>query len=136
MPQPASQPEVEQRYADVNNLDFGIEPTLSQSIQDILQQGARQEIPNVRAFTTGFERAAARHGWDLAGLNTGPALRMAREQIRTGLNQLRQGQEAIRLARESLLEAVTLDDINEDMEAELRRLLAQINEALNHRVIP
>jgi serine/threonine protein kinase len=136
MPQPASQPEVEQRYADVNNLDFGIEPTLSQSIQDILQQGARQEIPNVRAFTTGIERAAARHGWDLAGLNTGPALRMAREQIRTGLNQLRQGQEAIRLARESLLEAVTLDDINEDMEAELRRLLAQINEALNHRVIP
>jgi hypothetical protein len=29
-----------------------------------------------------------------------------------------------------------MDDINEDMEAELRRLLAQINEALNHRVIP
>jgi hypothetical protein len=63
-------------------------------------------------------------------------LRTAREQVRFGLTQLRQGQEAIRAARESLLEAAILDDINEDMEAELRRLLAQINEALNHRVIP
>ena len=136
MPQPASQAEVEQRYADVNHLDFGVEPTLSASLQDLLQKGARQDLPNVRAFRTGLERVAARHGWDLPGLHTVPTLREAREQIRAGLAALRQGQEALRIARESLLEAVILDDINEDMEAELRRLLAQINEALNHRVIP
>ena len=136
MPQPASQAEVEQRYADVNHLDFGVEPTLSASLQDLLQKGARQDLPNVRAFRTGLERVAARHGWDLPGLHTIPTLREAREQIRAGLAALRQGQEALRIARESLLEAVILDDINEDMEAELRRLLAQINEALNHRVIP
>jgi serine/threonine protein kinase len=136
MPQPASQSEVEQRYADINHLDFGVEPTLSSSLQALLEQGARQDLPNVRAFASGLERVAGRHGWDLPGLRTIPALRDAREQLRAGLAQLREGQEAIRAARESLLEAVILDDINEDMEAELRRLLAQINDALNHRVIP
>jgi len=136
MPQPASQAEVEQRYADVNHLDFGIEPTLSASLQELLQKGARQDLPNVRAFRAGLERVAVRHGWDLQGSHTVPTLREAREQIRTGLAELRRGQDALRSAREILLEAVILDDINEDMEAELRRLVAQINEALNHRVIP
>jgi serine/threonine protein kinase len=136
VPQPASQAEVEERYADVNHLDFGVEPSLSPALQELLQQGARQEIPNVRAFVGGLERVAARHGWDLPGLHTIPALRQAREQMRAGLAQLRVGQDALRTARECLLEAVILDDINEDLEAELRRLLAQINEALNHRVIP
>jgi serine/threonine protein kinase len=136
MPQPASQAEVEQRYADINHLDFGVEPSLSPSLQNLLEQGARRELPNVRAFVNGLERVAGRHGWDLPGMRTIPALRDAREQLRTGLAQLREGQEAIRAARESLLEAVILDDINEEMEAELRRLLAQINDALNHRVIP
>ncbi|MBN1201740.1 MAG: hypothetical protein JXJ20_07790 [Anaerolineae bacterium] len=136
MPQPAAQDEVEQRYADVDHLDFGVEPTLSASLQDLLQRGARHDLPDVRAFVTGLERAAGRLGWDLPGLHTLPALREARQYMRNGLAQLRQGQEAIRTARESLLEAVILDDINEDMEAELRRLLTQINEALNCRVIP
>lgn len=136
MPQPASQAEVEQRYANVNHLDFGVEPTLSPSLQDLLQRGARQELNTVDDFMTGLERVAGRHGWDLPGLHTVPALREARQQMRAGLAALRQGQEAFRIARENLLEAVILDDINEDMEAELRRLLAQINEALNHRVIP
>jgi serine/threonine protein kinase len=136
MPQPASQAEVEQRYADVNNLDFGVEPTLSPGLQDLLQRGARQALSNIQTFIDGLQHVAGRHGWDLPGTPTVPALREARERVRTGLAQLRQGQEAVRAARESLLEAVILDDINEDMEAELRRLLAQINEALNHRVIP
>lgn len=136
MPQPASQAEVEQRYADVNHLDFGIEPTLSASLQALLQKGARQDLPNVRAFRTGLEHVAIRHGWELPGSHTVPTLREAREQVRAGLAELRRGQDALRAARETLLEAVILDDINEDMEAELRRLLAQINEALNHRVIP
>jgi PAS domain S-box-containing protein len=94
------------------------------------------------------ERLRARHwdGWNRV-METGvtrygsevlavPALRKAREQTRSALAHLRQGQEVLRAARDSLLEAATLDDLNEDMEAELRRLLAQINEALNHRVIP
>ncbi|WP_119072287.1 hypothetical protein [Aggregatilinea lenta] len=136
MPQPASQAEVEQRYSDVNNLDFGIEPTLSQTIQDVLQRGARRDIPNVRTFVAGLERAALRLGWELPGQHTSPGLRDARSRMRAGLAELRDGQDALRRARESLLEAVILDDINEDMEAELRRLLAQINDTLNARVIP
>ncbi len=136
MPQPASQAEVEQRYASVDHLDFGVEPMLSPSLQDLLQHGARQELSTIEEFIVGLEHVAGRHGWDRPGLHSTPALREARTQMREGLAALRQGQEALRAARERLLEAVILDDINEDMEAELRRLLAQINHALNHRVIP
>jgi serine/threonine protein kinase len=136
MPQPASQAEVERRYSNVNALDFSTEPDLSASVQDLLQRGARQEFNTIRDFLTALERVAARHGWDLPSGPTVPALREARDRVRFGLSQLRHGQEALREARESLLEAVILDDINEDMETELRRLLAQINQALNNRVIP
>jgi serine/threonine protein kinase len=136
MPQPASQSEVEQRYADVNSLDFGVEPSLSSTLQEILQQGARQELSDIRVFMAGLERVAGRHGWEFAGTPTVPALREARDQIRASLADLRRGQDALRDARERLLEAVILDDINEDIEAEIRRLLGQINDALNHRVIP
>lgn len=135
-PQPASQAEVEHRYSDVDHLDFGVEPTLSPMLQDLLQRGARQEISTIREFITGLERVASRHGWDLPGTPITPALRAARKHVREGLQDLRRGQEALRLARDRLVEAAILDDINEDMEAELRRLLAQINDALNHRVIP
>lgn len=136
MPQPASQAEVEQRYANVKQLDFGVEPSLSPALQELLQQGARQELGTVRDFGSRLARIAGRHGWDLPGAHTVPALREAREAVRAGLAQVRAGQDALREAREKLLEAVILDDINEDMEAEVRRLLAQINDALNHRVIP
>lgn len=136
VPQPASQTEVEERYRDVNDLDFGVEPSLSMALQELLQEGARQEIPTVRAFISELEKVAAKLGWAFTGLHTVTGLREARDHMRAGLVKLREGQDALRAARESLLEAVILDDINEDMEAELRRLLAQINEALNHRVIP
>ncbi len=136
MPQPASQAEVDARYSDVNELDFGVEPTLSPGLQELLQQGARQSLPDARAFIAGLERVAARHGWHFPGMHTSPALQQAREQIRAGLDQIRQGQEAMRVARECLLEAMILDEINEELEAELRRLLSQINTALHYRVIP
>lgn len=136
MPQPASQADVDTRYSDVNDLDFGVEPTLSPGMQELLQQGARQSLPDARAFIAGLERVAARHGWHFAGMHTSAALQQAREQIRAGLDQIREGQEAMRLARESLLEAMILDEINEELEAELRRLLNQINTALHYRVIP
>ncbi len=135
-PQPASQAEVERRYSDVNHLDFGVEPTLSPVLQDLLQRGARQELSTIREFAAGLERVAGRLGWDLPGMPIAPALREARAQIRAGLQDLRRGQDALRAARDQLVEAAILDDISEDMEAELRRLLTQINEALNHRVIP
>jgi len=136
MPQPASQAEVDARYSDVNELDFGVEPTLSPGLQELLQQGARQSLPDARAFIAGLERVAARHGWHFPGMHTSPALQQAREQIRAGLDQIREGQEAMRVARECLLEAMILDEINEELEAELRRLLSQINTALHYRVIP
>lgn len=135
-PQPATQAEVERRYSDVKHLDFGVEPSLSPALQDLLQQGARQELSTIQAFQAGMQRVAARHGWDFAGTPAPPALREAREQLRAGLQALRAGQEALRTARDQLLDAAILDDINEEMEAEIRRLLAQINDALNHRVIP
>lgn len=136
VPQPASQAEVEERYQDVNHLDFGVEPSLSPGLQDLLQDGARHSLANARAFITGLERIAARHGWHFSGMHTSPALQQAREQVRAGLEQIRSGQDAMRIARENLLEAMILDEINEELEAELRRLLSQINTALNHRVIP
>ena len=105
-------------------------------MQELLQQGARQSLPDARAFIAGLERVAARHGWHFPGMHTSPALQQAREQIRAGLDQIRQGQEAMRVARECLLEAMILDEINEELEAELRRLLSQINTALHYRVIP
>src|SRR5690606_13854228 len=39
-PQPGSQQEVEDRYRDVTDLDFGMEPTLSTALQTLLQRGA------------------------------------------------------------------------------------------------
>ena len=135
-PQPGSQAEVESRYAGVDSLDFGVEPGLSHALQELLQAGAQQELATIRDFSSRLEQIAVLHGWELPGLHTVPALRAAREEVQAGLAELRQGQDALRAARERLVEAMILDDINEDMEAELRRLLAQINDALNHRVIP
>ncbi len=135
-PQPGSQAEVERRYSDVDHLDFGVEPTLSPALQELLQRGAHQELDTIEDFLHGLEHVAGRHGWDFPGAPIVPGLREAREQVRAGLQELRRGQDALRAARERLVDAAILDDINEDMEAELRRLLAQINNALNHRVIP
>ena len=77
-----------------------------------------------------------RFGWSFPGQNAAPVLDKARDFAREGLVKLRESQEAVRVAREFLLEAATLDDINEDMENELRRLLSSIGDFLNSRVIP
>ena len=135
-PQPASREEVARRYADVEALDFGPEPTLSAALQALLQRGARQELSTMDEFLEGLRHVAARYGWEAEGLPTVPALREARRRTREGLQAIRAGQEALRHARELLMEAAILDEINEDVEAELRRLLSRISDALNHRVIP
>jgi hypothetical protein len=56
--------------------------------------------------------------------------------MRRGLKQLREGELAIREARDLFREALILDGITGDLEDELRRLVKEVNELLNHRVIP
>ena len=135
-PQPGSMQEVEARYEGVDNLDFSMEPTLSKQIQSLLSAGAQKKILNATAFLGELQRAAIRYGWSFSGQNSAPPLAQAREQVRSGLAKLRESQEAARLAREYLLEAATIDGINEETEDELRRLLTQIGDFLNNRVIP
>jgi serine/threonine protein kinase len=134
--QPAGQAEVDSRYTDVNQLDFGIEPTLSAHLQRLLQQGARRQITNIEQFTINLYNVAAAFGWESASIPVNDALRDARSQVRSGLAKLRQGQDYVREARDMLREAAIMDDIGEDFESELRRLLSKINEMLNCRVIP
>ena len=135
-PQPGSQSEVESRYEDIASLDFGIEPTLSRPLTTLLERGAQKQIDSATAFLGEVQRIAVRFGWSFAGQNSSDALAAAREHARAGLEKLRDSHEAARIAREHLLEAATLDGINEDMEEELRRLLGKIGEYLNTRVIP
>jgi len=135
-PQPAGQQEVEARYEGINQLDFALEPTLSRALTTLLERGARKQIETATGFLADMQRAALRFGWDFPGQKPTEALTYARQQTRIGLAKLRESQEAARQAREYLLEAATLDDINEDMEAELRRLLGCIGDFLNTRTIP
>lgn len=136
VPQPAGQAEVDSRYSEINQLDFGVEPTLSSALQRLLQRGASRQIATVEQFISGLHGVAALFGWDSPNVPINPAMRTAREQLRSGLSKLRQGQDSIREARDMLREAAIMDDIGEDLEAELRRLLGKINDMLNGRVIP
>ncbi len=136
MPQPAGQDEVDARYNEISQLDFGSEPTLSTAVQRLLQQGARRQLATIEQFASGLSTASAAFGWESASMPVAHALIEARAQVRTALARLRQGQNSIREAREMLREAAIMDDIDDDLEAELRRLLGKINEMLNCRVIP
>lgn len=135
-PQPSSRPEVESRYQDITSLDFGVEPTLSPALQDLLQQGAAMQINTVEEFIAQLQRVAATHGWDFPDHYTNPASRHARDHLRAGLRNLREGQEKIREARDLFREAAIIDGIPEDLEDELRRLVKSVNDMLNSRVIP
>jgi serine/threonine protein kinase len=133
-PQPADQAGVDSRYSDVNTLDFSAEPTLSYALQDLLQRGAHRQITTIDQFLVGLNEVALAFGW-----NPPPSRAVraeARKHLREGLAKLREGQDHVRAARDLLREAVILDDIGDDLDAELRRLLAKINEMLNGRVIP
>ena len=135
-PQPSSKAEVEQRYADIDELDFNMEPSLSYALQELLQQGAAMQIESIEAFMYGLQRVAALHGWDFPDYYTSPTSRDARDQMRAGLKRVREGQLQLRDARDLFRDAVILDGITEDLEEELRRMVKLINEMLNHRVIP
>ena len=135
-PQPGNLQEVESRYKDVTTLDFGIEPTLSSALKDLLQKGAAQEIESIDDFIYDLQQVCATHGWDFRDHHTSTPSREARDKMRQGLRQLRQGQENIRQARDLFRDAAILDDIPEDLEDELRRLVKATNDMLNKRVIP
>lgn len=135
-PQPGGMDVVEARYADVKTLDFAIEPTLSEAVQTLLQKGAAMAYPNVAAFMTDLQRAAALHGRDFPGYTAPPTTRQARDIMRAGIREARAGSAQLRAARDHFREALTLDDLTLDLEDELRRLTKALNEMLNHRVIP
>jgi hypothetical protein len=135
-PQPGGMDVVESRYADVDQLDFSIEPTLSEAIKTMLQKGAAMAYPNVKAFIADLQRASALHGRDFPDYNARPSARQARDILRGGLKDLREGTAHLKQARDSFREALTLDDLPQDLEDELRRLVKELNEMLNHRVIP
>ncbi|MEP7291691.1 MAG: hypothetical protein ABI835_07895, partial [Chloroflexota bacterium] len=71
-PQPGSISDVEARYQDVNSLDFGVEPSLSAALQDLLQRGATRQITTAQEFIDGLHNVASLHGWDFPGSYTSP----------------------------------------------------------------
>ncbi len=135
-PQPGRLSDVEERYRDIKELDFGVEPTLSEEIKNLLQAGAAMELATIDDFMEGLEEAGAALGWDFPNHYTSPASRDARTQMRAGINRLRSGQENLREARDLFREAAIQEGITPDLEKELRRLVKAVNEMLNHRVIP
>jgi serine/threonine protein kinase len=134
VPQPADQAGVESRYSEVRSLDFGVEPTLSKAIQDMLQAGALRQFNTADEFIKALDKVAVMFGWD-SGWARG-STRDVRTKTREALAKLREGQDAIRDARDMLRDAAILEDINDDIEAELKRLLTRLNDMLNYRVIP
>ncbi|MEO8613404.1 MAG: hypothetical protein ABI690_36280 [Chloroflexota bacterium] len=135
-PQPGNITEAEGRYRDITHLDFGVEPSLSKSLQELLQKGAAMEIEQADDFITELQQVASLHGWDFPHFYTSPASRDARTQMRAGLTRLRRGQNDLREARDLFREAAIQDGITEDLEAELRRIVKSVNDMLNNRVIP
>lgn len=135
-PQPGNAEQAESRYQDITNLDFGVEPSLSRPLQDLLQAGAAMQVDTIEEFMVELSRVAALHGWDFPHHYTSPISRDARTQMRAGLSRLREGQELIHEARDLFREAAIQDGITDDLESELRRLVKSVNNMLNNRVIP
>lgn len=135
-PQPGTLQDAEARYQEVTQLDFGVEPTLSIALQDLLQRGASQQIESIDDFIVELNRVATLHGWDFSHHYTSPASRDARTQMRAGLKRIREGQTKLREARDMFLDAAIQEGITPDLENELRRLVKALNDMLTERVIP
>ncbi len=135
-PMPGNLDQVEARYQAVKTLDFGVEPTLSPALKDLLQAGAAMQIATIEEFIAGLQEVCHHHGWDFPNRSADPANRRARDHMRDGLRRLRDGEQKIREARDLFRDAATVEDISDDLEAELRRLVKAINDMLNQRVIP
>ncbi|MDD9957253.1 MAG: hypothetical protein OXP68_13670 [Anaerolineaceae bacterium] len=135
-PQPGTLNDVEGRYSDIRELDFGVEPTLSPGIRSLLQRGAAHELATVDDFLEAVQEAGAALGRDFPAAYASVASRDARDRLCQGLSELRGGQEQLRAAREHFREAAILEGVSEDMELELRRLVKSVTDMLNRRVIP
>ncbi|MGB7338887.1 MAG: hypothetical protein WBC91_08355 [Phototrophicaceae bacterium] len=135
-PQAGGMDVVERRYSDIQELDFMMEPSLSQAMQALLQRGAQQQITTVADFLAQLHTVAALHGRDFSDTDTTAASRQARDNLRKGLSKLREGEAAIRDARDLFRDSLIIDGITEDLEDELRRLVKAVNEVVNNRVIP
>ncbi len=135
-PQPGSMTDVENRYRDITTLDFGVEPTLSESLQAVLQRGAEMHIESADEFIVSLQQVGAGLGWDFPGVYTRPVNREARAQMKAGLSALRRGHDALKEARDHFREAAIQEGIDDDLEAELRRLVKAVNDMLQGRVIP
>lgn len=133
-PMPADQATVDSRYSEINQLDFSVEPGLSISIQELLNRGARKLYANIDQFTDALGQSAVNFGWRPGA--TQQARGEARQFMREALAKLRSGQEQIRAARELIREAQIMDDLGDDFESELKRVLGSVNDMLNRRVIP
>ena len=135
-PQPGNQETVDSRYAGVKVLDFGVEPTLSDALVDLLQRGAAMGFTTADEFMASLQEVASVYGWDFTEQYTSPTNRDARTRLRAGLKRLREGEDSIREARDLFREAAIQEHISPEIEAELRRLVKAVNEALNSRVVP
>lgn len=135
-PQPGDRDAVEKRYEGVKDLDFLMEPTLSKALQELMQRGAAGQYPNVDEFALDLRDVAALHGRDFPDHYTSVSSRQARDKLKQGLEKLRNGENCIREARDLFRDAAILDEITDDLEAELRRLVKSTNDLLNHRVVP
>lgn len=127
---------VNQRYADITELDFIMEPSLSPALQALLNRGAAQQIETTIDFTRQLQKVAAQLGRDFPDTYTSPASRQARDNMLKGLRNLRQGEKLMRESRDLFREALVLEGITEDIEDELRRLVKAVNDMLSERVIP
>ncbi len=135
-PQPGSIQDVESRYRDITRLDFGVEPSLSITLQELLQAGAAMEITSADELIERLQEVGVLFGWDFPSRYTRPVNREARTHMKTGLAAVRRGEEALREARDHFREAAIQEGITEDLEAELRRLVRALNDALQSRVVP
>jgi hypothetical protein len=135
-PQPGGLDVVEARYSEVQALDFAMEPSLSQALQDWLQRGAQMVYPDLASFRADLEAVCALHGRDFPDYASAPSTRQARDLLREALRHMRQGENDLRQARDLLRDAASHEGLSEDMEDELRRLVVALNDMLNHRVIP
>jgi serine/threonine protein kinase len=135
-PQPGGMETVENRYNEIKELDFALEPTLSDAVKTLLQKGASMAYPNVPTFMADLQRAASLHGRDFPNNTSKAGTRQARDIMRNGIKQLRGGTAQLKTARDLFREALTLDDLTPDMEDELRRLVKELNDMLAKRVIP
>lgn len=135
-PQPGTASDVIARYQEITALDFGVEPLLSEALQDLLQRGAALQIESIDDFVQELQEVATLHGWDFPNRYTSPVSRDARTQMRAGISRLRRGQEQLREARDLFREAAIQEGITDDIEAELRRLVKSVNDMLQSRVVP